>query len=227
MAVIFDATDPHHRHRVGEQRIVRGDDQIARPAQHEPAGDTAALDGRDRGFGHITPPQCVFQIPAALGPVDPVEGDLFRFGPAVVFEVVPRREMFAGRIQDDHHDIVVGGGTSPRSIQFVQQCRILGIRRFGPVQRDRRDLIGDGIVDIGQNSAPRFRGAPGADPVLVFRFSAPSGCLLGHPAAPTTGIRAHALMMSRVSGGPRDIRVPPPPDVRPHRRTAVRRPWPA
>ena len=58
MREVLDARDAHPHHRVGEERVVGGDDQVADPGQHQPAGDARALHHRDRRLG---------QSPASAG----------------------------------------------------------------------------------------------------------------------------------------------------------------
>ena len=50
-----DARYAHPDHRVGEKRVLRGDDQVAGPGQHQAASDAGALDHRDSGLGHFPP----------------------------------------------------------------------------------------------------------------------------------------------------------------------------
>ena len=57
---------PHQADRVGELGVLRSDDQITGPAQHESGGDALTLDGGDRWRDEIAPPPGVVQIPAFL-----------------------------------------------------------------------------------------------------------------------------------------------------------------
>ena len=66
VAVVFDSADTHQHHRIGEQRVVGGQDQVAWPAQQQAAGDAPALNRGDRRLGHIAPAQRVFEIAPAL-----------------------------------------------------------------------------------------------------------------------------------------------------------------
>ena len=55
VAMIFDPADRHQHHRIREERILRGDDQIHRKDQVQRAGDRLPLDGRDRRLRDVAP----------------------------------------------------------------------------------------------------------------------------------------------------------------------------
>src|SRR4029078_2327239 len=52
---ILYAADAEAHDRVAELRIVRRDDDVARPREHESAGDALALHGGDRRLGDVAP----------------------------------------------------------------------------------------------------------------------------------------------------------------------------
>ena len=52
---VLDAGDAHAHHRVGEERVVGGDDEVAAPGEHQPAGDAGALHRGDRRLGQLPP----------------------------------------------------------------------------------------------------------------------------------------------------------------------------
>ena len=147
VAVVLDAADAHEHDRVGELRIVGGDDQVARPAQQQPAGDAPTLDGGDRRLGHVAPAQGVLEVAPGLVLDDDVEGDLVGHRPSAP-EVMAGREVFSVGAQHDHRDVVVLGGARPGSVEFVEQLGVLRVGGLRPIQRDGRDAIGDLIVDV-------------------------------------------------------------------------------
>ena len=135
--------------RVGELRVVGGDDQVARPAQQQAAGDADPLDGGDRRLRDVPPPQRVLEEPLGLDLVDPGDGPARR-GAVVVSDgadVVPGGEVLAVGLQDDDTDVGVVSGHPPCLVEVVEQLEGLGVRRLGAVERDRGDAVGNRVVD--------------------------------------------------------------------------------
>ena len=52
---VLDAGDAHLDHRVREEGVVRREDEVARPSEHQPAGDARALHHGDRRLGNVAP----------------------------------------------------------------------------------------------------------------------------------------------------------------------------
>ena len=63
---VLDAVDAHADHRVGEQRVVGGDDDVGDPQQHQPAGDGLALGGGDHRLGDVAPPPAHLEVDLLL-----------------------------------------------------------------------------------------------------------------------------------------------------------------
>src|SRR6202043_192583 len=142
--VVFDTHDAHQSDRVGELRVVRGDDEVARPAQHEPGCDALALYRGDRRFGDVAPAPGVIQVTPGL-PVVVVLGDKLAVGPprtqgAPVSRridarhVVPGGEVLAGGGQDDDPDLGVIVGAAPRVVEVLEDPGRLSIGGVGAVE---------------------------------------------------------------------------------------------
>ena len=154
--VVLDAADAHVDDRVGEAGVVGRDDQVARPAQQQPAGDARALDGGDRRLGHVAPAQRVLKEPAGLDGVDPGQGPLRGLARAWLtvairladgLDVVAGGEVLPVGLQDDHPHVVVAGGALPGRVELVEQLQRLGVSRLRAVQRDRGDPVAGFVAD--------------------------------------------------------------------------------
>ena len=64
-------------------------------------------------------------------------------------QVVARGEVRPLRGEDDDLDLVVLGRGVERRVQLVEEPRVLGIARLGPVQHDAGDVLGGGLVQDG------------------------------------------------------------------------------
>jgi hypothetical protein len=77
----FDAADAHFHHRIAEFRIIRGDDDVAGPGQHQAAGDAFALHGGDGRLGHVAPTLGHAEIDFALAGVAPLGAGRIKTAP--------------------------------------------------------------------------------------------------------------------------------------------------
>ncbi len=62
----FDAADAHRHHGIAELGIVAGDDQVAGPGQHQPAGDALAVHFRDGRLCQVAPAPGDLQVDLLL-----------------------------------------------------------------------------------------------------------------------------------------------------------------
>jgi hypothetical protein len=151
--VVFDAADAHIDHGVGEGGVVRRDDEVAGPAQQEAPRDAHALHRGDRRLGRVAPPQRVLEEPPGLGLVDARERPhRWLVAPAVVvsshaLDVVARGEVLPVGLKDDDANVGIVCGAPPCLVELVEELERLGIGRFGPVERDRRDPLARLVVD--------------------------------------------------------------------------------
>jgi hypothetical protein len=140
--------DPRHAHqadRVGELGVVRGDDEVARPAQHQAGSDALALHGSDRGLDQVAPALGVVEVAALLPVVVGVDGEgtidtlgTERAVPAAL-HVVPRREVLADSAQNDDADLPVLIRCSPRIVELAEDLWGLRVGGLRAVQRNDGD----------------------------------------------------------------------------------------
>ena len=160
----LDAGAGHAQDRIGELRVVGGDDQVAHAGQHEPGGDAGALHLRDGRLGQVVNVEALLEVELAL-----VAESALRRGaqpaPGVGclladdgLEVVPSREGGAGGREDDHPHVGIGGGVVHGVVELEDERAVLGVADLRPVERDRRDVIADGVAD-GRGLGARRRRA--------------------------------------------------------------------
>ena len=70
MGEVLDPGDTHLQDRIGEECVVGGDDEIARPGEHQPAGDARPLDHRDRRLGELSPAAAHAEVKLLLADED-------------------------------------------------------------------------------------------------------------------------------------------------------------
>ncbi|MDT4794019.1 hypothetical protein FQZ97_265560 [compost metagenome] len=151
----FGAADAHADGVVHEPRVVRGDDQVARPGQHQATGDAFALHLRDGRLGNVAPALAQADVDLLLaghlrlgaGATETAPGaDRLPLvhGSCRVFlaELVARREVRAVGGEDDDLDLLVGAGAVEGVVQFVEQMGVLGVALFRLVQADPGDVRG-------------------------------------------------------------------------------------
>ncbi|MNE46892.1 hypothetical protein D3C80_1412620 [compost metagenome] len=145
----LDAADAHRHGVVHEQRVFRSDDQVARPDQHQAAGDALALHLGDGRLGDVAPALGKADVDflftrhlrldggggatkAAKGP----DSLPLRHGLCGVHlgNIVACGEMLAVGRQDDHLDVIVAVGAVHGSVELIQQVSVLGVAFVGTVQ---------------------------------------------------------------------------------------------
>src|ERR1700730_14265979 len=147
----LDARAGHAQHRVGELRVVGGDDEVAHAREHEAGRGTSTLHGRDRRLAEVADPDAAVEVHDLLVSELAFRGVAHR-GPRVVaredlLEVVTGREVLAFGGEHHHPHVVVVVGEVERRIELVEQARVLRVRGLGPVQRDRADRSLDVVPD--------------------------------------------------------------------------------
>ena len=153
-----------HRHRVVEELgVLGGHDQVARPDQHQAAGDHLALHQRHGRLGDVAPALAeakvdlllarVLRLRAGLAEARPRADRLVLAHVAVAVDlaqVVARGEVRAVGRQHDHLDRVVLRGAVEGVVQRVEERGVLRVPRVGAVEDDagdarRQRLVEDGI----------------------------------------------------------------------------------
>ncbi|MNN26237.1 hypothetical protein D3C81_1397380 [compost metagenome] len=161
----LDAADAHCYRVVHKQAIFTGHDQVARPHQHQAAGNALALHLGNGRFGDVAPAlgktDIDFLFPGHLrfnrrsGATEPAEGaDRFPLGHSVggidFGHVMAGGEVLTVGCQNDHLDLVVAVGAIHGGIEFVQQMSVLGVTLVGAIEADasdvrRRFFVGNGL----------------------------------------------------------------------------------
>ncbi len=160
----FDAADAHGHHRIAELGIVAGDDQVAGPGEHQPAGDAAALNLGDGRLGEVAPAAGDLQVDFLLAGKAAVRVRLIEAAPpadrrkilaglvlARGAQVMAGGEVRVGAGEHDDLDGVVLHRAVEGGVQVVGHLQVLRIARIGPVHHDprhiwRRLLVDDGFV---------------------------------------------------------------------------------
>ena len=159
---VLDAGDAHAVHRVLEEGVVGGHDQVAHPRQHQPAGDAGTLHRGDRRLGEVSPAT----THAAYDLVRSRVAELGRRLVRVVghqqlaierqvdvttrgADVVARREVLALALQDHDPDVVIVGGPSEGIVEGVGHLGVLGVVEAGPVHDDPGDRPFDLVAHRG------------------------------------------------------------------------------
>ena len=144
------------RDHVTELGVVGGDDQVARPDQHQAGRDGVALHLGDGDLAQITPTDGVLEVVVPLLQVErldhagacravhPETRMLGRAGRALLEggvrpEIMTGGEVLAARGENDDPHVVVGLGLAERVVELDQQRAVLSIVFSRPVQPDPRD----------------------------------------------------------------------------------------
>ena len=135
--------DAEGDNRVGEGGVLARDDEIARPDEHQAAGDHLSLDLRDRRPGKVAPPPAVAEEDLLLER-HVLRGTELEQG-AEADEVVPGREVPPVRREHDHLHAFVVHSEVEGSADLPQHQLVLSVVLLRPGQRDTRDA-GDGQV---------------------------------------------------------------------------------
>src|ERR1700694_276876 len=121
----LDTRAGHAQHRVGELRVVGGDDEVAHAREHQAGRGTSTLHGRDRRLAEVADPDAAVEVHDLLVSELAFRGVAHR-GPRVVaredlLEVVTGREVLAFGGEHHHPHVVVGVGKAERRIPLVEQ----------------------------------------------------------------------------------------------------------
>ena len=140
MSEVLHARYPHPDDGVGEEGVLRGDDQVAHPGQHEAAGDARTLHHRDGGLRHLPPAPAHAEVDLHLAGVTGV-------GPRLAHVVPPQHRLAVERgvhVPADRADVVAGQhdyrdllgihGAGERRVQGVGHGRVLCVAVPRPVQ---------------------------------------------------------------------------------------------
>src|SRR3954447_22717371 len=148
----LDPANAHRDHGIAEFGVTAGDDEIARPGQHQSGGNAFAVNFRDHWLCKIAPAPRDLQIdlllarkPAmsiGLAETTPASdrrkihaGSVLRPGP----QVVPGREVRAAAGEDNDFDLVVLHRAVECGVEVVGHLKVLRVARLGPVHHDARD----------------------------------------------------------------------------------------
>src|SRR5690606_6147763 len=151
---VLHARDAHAHHRVLEEGIVAGNDQVADPGQHQPAGDAAALHHGNARLGHLAPAPAHVQVDFLLahieefatglvGVIPPQVPVLEALGhiPARRADVVPGGNVLAGRTQHDDHDLIIIDRAAKAVVQSVGHLRVLYVVVLRAAHGDDRHAV--------------------------------------------------------------------------------------
>ncbi len=148
----LDAADAHGDHGIAEFRVLAGDNEVAGPCQHQPAGDALAMHFRDHGLCQIAPAPRDLKVNLLLareaamgigfGKTTPISdrrkidaGGVFTSGA----QIVAGREMRAVAGKDDDLDRVVLHRLVEGGVEVVGHLQVLSVARLGPVHHNPRD----------------------------------------------------------------------------------------
>ena len=145
-------------HRIGEHRIIGGDDDIAHPREDQRAGNALALHRADRRLGDIAPAPRGFEVAFLFGSVPAVGGVIGKPAPGadpraaflhvgLVFgdrfrDVVPGREVLAFGRQDNDLHAVIGKCAIKRGIYREDHLRVDRVVLVSAVEHDAGDTEG-------------------------------------------------------------------------------------
>jgi hypothetical protein len=144
-------------HHVGEHHVVRADDEVAGPHEHEAGGVDGALHLGDGDLAEVAPAAGVLEVvvpllehpglgPLAGGPVDLRGGVGAVLLPGLLrAHVVPGREERPGAAEDHDPAGVVGLRAHEGIVELDEQPAVLGVAGFGAVEEDPHD----GAVVVG------------------------------------------------------------------------------
>ena len=171
-----------HGHRMVEELgILRADDEVARPHQHQPADHHLAVDQRQRRLGNVPPALAEAEVDLLLARVLGLGAGLAEAAPGAdgivpghiavaidLAQVVTRGEVRAVGRQDDHLHRVVMGGAVEGLVERIEERRVLRVARLRPVQDDARDCARQGLVKNRRGRHGRLPGDPRSLPYATF-----------------------------------------------------------
>ena len=186
-------SSPHMPRRVpttsANTHVVGGDDQVARPHQHEPGGVHGAVHLGDRDLAQVPPPAAcsgsssatpgasASRRPTRVAAVDLRRSGASRYSSMATFEPMSWPEENIGpvppRITTRH--VVVGLGPQERLVELDEQAAVLRVPRLGAVRAGSarwRRRRGSRTAGTGSRpSALSSRAAGGAEPDASVRRS--------------------------------------------------------